>query len=105
MQWFGKDLVQGTLLKDLSRVHHRHALDEASEQGNLMSDEDQRKMVTRHFPFQEQQYLPLGYHVQSGRWLVGDQYLRRESKRQSDYNSLLHPPAQLMRVAVHLFRF
>src|SRR5579864_2978782 len=95
-----EDLLGGSLLDDLARVHDEHALAQAGDDSEVVGDENDRRTGLLVEVAQQLEDLRLHGHVECGRGLVGDQQVGLVREAHGDHGALTHPATELMREVV-----
>ncbi len=85
-------------LHETTGVHDRQPIDELRQQPHIVADKNHRSPeLLLHRP-EGLHHLPLHDHVERARRLVGDDHLRLEADPERDADTLLHPPAEFVRI-------
>src|SRR5947209_18647476 len=95
-----KRLVEHSLdtggFDDLPRVHHDHPVAQFGYDPPVMRDQDDRHPGLLLNATEEREDVSLYGHVESGRWLVGDEQLWSTRERQRGTHALRHAAGKLV---------
>ena len=95
----GEHLFDRPLLDDLAGVHHAHRVGDATDDAEIVGDEQHAHPEPRANVGEQRQDLRLHGDVERRGRLVGDQQIRLVGERHRDHHALPLPAGQLMRIA------
>ena len=85
-------------LDDPPRVHHVDPAGAAGDHSHVVGDEQRRHPQPLAKVVEQRQDLGLDRHVERGRRLVGEQYLRLAAERDRDHHALTKTSGELVRI-------
>ena len=91
----GKEILRFTDLDNLARIHQRHAVCHVLDHGQIVSDQHHGHAALCLKVFQQFQHLRLKRHVQSGRWLIGNQQVGLAHQGHGNHHTLQLPAREL----------
>ena len=93
-------LLRRALLDDLAGVHDPHPVTHLGDHGEVVADEQHRRVELLAEQFHEVEHLGLDGGVKSRRRLVQDEQRRLRGKGHGDHDSLQHAPGELVRIGL-----
>src|SRR5580704_825491 len=91
-----EDLLGGSFLDDLARVHDEHALAQTRHNAEVVRDEDDRGAGLLVEVAEQLEDLCLHGHVERGGRLVSDQQVGLVGEPHGDHGALAHPATELV---------
>ena len=95
------DLLRGSDLDNLSRIHHGHAVGGSRDNAKIVRDENCCGVELFLNVPQEVQNLRLNGYVESRRRLVGQQNFRARGKGDGHDGSLAHAAGKIVGIELH----
>ena len=95
-----EEILGGGELDDLAEVHHRDAVGDVADDGEVVGDEEVGEVELLLQLHEQVQDLGLDRHVERGDRLVRDDELRLQHERAGKADALALPAAELVRVAL-----
>src|SRR5690348_14729136 len=96
MAWIGKDLLSRTLFDHLSSVQDAHPLTEAGNNGQIVTDKEDRGIELAPQLLHQVQHFRFYCRVEPGGGLVQDQESRVSRQCHGEHNALLLATGKLM---------
>ena len=93
-----EDLPHRAAFDDAACIHHRHAVAHASDDAEIMGDEQDRHAGLGLQALKQFQVLKLDRDVERSRRLIGDQHPWLAADGDGAHHALLHATAQLVRI-------
>ncbi|MNE84306.1 hypothetical protein D3C80_1812010 [compost metagenome] len=93
-----ENLFSSTHFNNLPGIHNRYTVSHSGNYPKVMGDEDNRCIDLLLQILHQIENLCLNGYVERSCRLVGNQQLRVGRKCHSDYDTLTHPAAELMRI-------
>ena len=98
MLWTFEGVVDAALLDDLPRVHGQYPVARLGYHSEVVGDEQCRGASFFAELHDQVEHLSLNRHIESSRWLVGDQQLGLAYECHGDHRPLAHAARQLVGV-------
>src|SRR5579863_5857442 len=93
-----KNLLSGSKLYQVSRIHHGHAVSYLRHDGQVMRDKKHGQAKLSAQVIQQLQNLGLNGDVERGSWLVRDEQLWTVHDGHRDHDTLPHSAGKLVRI-------
>ena len=100
---FIENIINRTLLYDLTCIHNGYFITDISHDTQVMGDENDTHLGFLLQILHQLQDLCLDSHIQSRSRLVSDQKLWMTDQSHSDHNTLSHTTGELMWILLHTF--